>query len=121
MYGTVTKMLGNGYVEAFCFDPGNPMTRICHIRGKMRKKVWINMGDIVLVSLRDYEQDKGDIILKYSSDEARQLKTYNQLPDSGESCRAAQPRLAGVGTLKPFSSHRSPHQRIRRLRQGRGR
>ena len=32
-------MLGNGYVEAFCFDPQNPQTRLCHIRGKMRKKV----------------------------------------------------------------------------------
>ena len=29
-------MLGNGRLEAYCFDGKN---RQCHIRGKMRKKV----------------------------------------------------------------------------------
>lgn len=29
--------------------------RLCHIRGKMRKKVWVNVGDIVLLGLREYQ------------------------------------------------------------------
>jgi translation initiation factor 1A len=45
-------MLGNGRLEAACFDG---KTRLCHIRGKMRKKVWVNQGDIVLIGLRDFE------------------------------------------------------------------
>jgi translation initiation factor 1A len=40
-------MLGNGRLEAMCFDG---VKRLCHIRGKLRKKVWINQSDIVLVS-----------------------------------------------------------------------
>ncbi len=72
-------MLGNGRLEAYCFDG---KTRQCHIRGKMRKKVWVSAGDIVLVSLRDYQDDKGDVILKYAPDEARQLKALGQLPES---------------------------------------
>jgi len=55
---------------------------MCHIRGKMRKKVWVNQGDIVLVSLRDFQDEKGDIIIKYQPDEARNLKTYGELPDN---------------------------------------
>ena len=39
-------------------------------------------GDIILVSLREYQDDKGDVILKYSSDEARQLKSVGELPES---------------------------------------
>ena len=35
-YAQVIKMLGNGRLEAYCFD-GVP--RQCHIRGKLRKKV----------------------------------------------------------------------------------
>ena len=35
-YGRVNKMLGNGRVECYCFDG---KTRLCNIRGKMRKKV----------------------------------------------------------------------------------
>ena len=54
---------------------------MCHIRGKMRKKVWIGQGDIVLVGLRDYQDEKADVILKYSADEARVLKQYGELPE----------------------------------------
>ena len=55
-------MLGNGRLEALCFDGEK---RLAHIRGKLRKKVWINQGDIILLSLRDYQDEKGDVILKY--------------------------------------------------------
>merc|ERR1719478_2050589 len=61
-----------------CFDN---VKRLCHIRGKMRKKVWVMQGDIVLVSLRDFQDEKADIILKYNADEARNLKTYGELPE----------------------------------------
>lgn len=35
-YAQVTKMLGNGRLEALCFDGEK---RLAHIRGKLRKKV----------------------------------------------------------------------------------
>ncbi|KAF3630317.1 Eukaryotic translation initiation factor 1A, X-chromosomal [Capsicum annuum] len=51
-YAQVQRMLGNGRCEATCIDGTK---RLCHIRGKMHKKVWIAAGDIVLVGLRDYQ------------------------------------------------------------------
>ena len=132
-------MLGNGRLEGFCFDG---VTRLCHIRGKLRKRVWIQQvprraqgvappgdagegprrtredeggghpgraregrarahlrargvasrlsappapalqGDIVLLGLRDFQDQKADIILRYDNDEARSLKAYGELPDS---------------------------------------
>ncbi|CDW60214.1 eIF-1a domain containing protein [Trichuris trichiura] len=78
-YAQVIKMLGNNRLQAFCFDG---VMRICHIRGKMRKKVWINAGDIVLIGLRDFQDKKADVILKYNSEEARNLKTYGELPET---------------------------------------
>jgi translation initiation factor 1A len=48
----------------------------------MRKKVWVSAGDIVLVSMREFQDGKGDVILKYTADEARSLKTLGQLPES---------------------------------------
>jgi len=80
-YAQVAKMLGNGRLEAICFDGTK---RLCHIRGKLRKKVWINQGDIILVGLRDYQDAKADVILKYNADEARNLKTYGEIPESAE-------------------------------------
>ena len=42
-------MLGNGRLLAEDLgDSGKK--RLCHIRGKLRKKVWINAGDIILLS-----------------------------------------------------------------------
>lgn len=80
-YAQVIKMLGNGRLEAYCFDG---IQRLCHIRGKLRKKVWINQGDIVLIGLRDYQDAKADVILRYNPDEARNLKTYGELPESAK-------------------------------------
>ncbi|KAI8997604.1 eukaryotic translation initiation factor 1A, Y-chromosomal [Pilobolus umbonatus] len=80
-YAQVLKMLGNGRVEAQCFDG---VKRLALIRGKLRKKVWINQGDIVLLSLRDFQDEKADVIQRYNPDEARQLKSYGELPDNAK-------------------------------------
>jgi translation initiation factor 1A len=62
-YGRVVRVLGNGNMLVYCNDDKQ---RICHIRGAIRKRVWINLGDLVLVSLRDLgDADKGDILAKY--------------------------------------------------------
>ncbi len=55
-YAQVTRMLGQGRLEAYCFDD---VTRLCHIRGKMRKKVWVTAGDIILVGLREFQVQIG--------------------------------------------------------------
>jgi translation initiation factor 1A len=74
-------MLGGGNVEAMCVDGKR---RICHIRGKMNKKIWISVGDLILIGLRDYQDSKADVISKYSPEEARNLKTYGELPDTSK-------------------------------------
>ncbi|CAG5091095.1 Oidioi.mRNA.OKI2018_I69.PAR.g12853.t1.cds [Oikopleura dioica] len=78
-YAQVLKMLGNGRLEAMCFDGTK---RLAHIRGKLRKRQWINTSDIILVGLRDYQDAKADVIMKYNSDEARRLKNMGHLPES---------------------------------------
>eukprot|EP00916_Digyalum_oweni_P014766 GHVL01024172.1.p1 GENE.GHVL01024172.1~~GHVL01024172.1.p1 ORF type:complete len:144 (+),score=29.52 GHVL01024172.1:40-471(+) len=78
-YAQVLRMLGNGRLEAFCMDGKK---RLCHIRGKMRKRVWVGVGDIILVSLRDFQDEKADVIMKYAPDEARNLKSYGELPEA---------------------------------------
>ncbi|GME72385.1 unnamed protein product [[Candida] boidinii] len=80
-YAQITKMLGNGRVEASCFDG---IKRIAHIRGKLRKKVWMSQGDIILVSLRDFQDNQCDVVHKFNSDEARTLKSTGELPESAK-------------------------------------
>lgn len=75
-YGLVLKLLGDRKVTVKCFDG---KTRCCLIRGKLRKRVWISEGDIVLVSLRDFCDDKADIIHKYSTGEVRELEKRKEI------------------------------------------
>ncbi|CAO1622092.1 unnamed protein product [Sympodiomycopsis kandeliae] len=80
-YAQVLRMLGNGRLEAQCFDGEK---RLALIRGKMRKKVWINNGDIILLSLREFQDEKADVIQKYTPDEARDLVKHGEIPASAK-------------------------------------
>lgn len=46
------------------------------------RRVWITAGDIILVSLRDFQDDKADVIDRYTPEEARKLKEYKQIPEN---------------------------------------
>ena len=75
-YAKLIKPLGNSRFETNCYDG---VTRISHIRGKMQKKIWLKTGDVVLVSLRDFQQEKCDIIHKYSDDEVNELIKFKHI------------------------------------------
>jgi len=49
-----------------------------------RKESDYSLLHSILLSLRDYQDEKGDVILKYSADEARSLKAYGELPESAK-------------------------------------
>ena len=70
-YGKVEKILGNGRFSLLCNDK---ITRLGIIRGNMRKRNWVNMGNIVLYSVREYEKDKVDIIHVYSNNILKMLE-----------------------------------------------
>jgi translation initiation factor 1A len=54
--------------------------RICRVRGKMKKRVWVREGDVVLISPWDFQSDeKGDIIFRYTSNQAYMLRDKGYL------------------------------------------
>ena len=78
-YAQVIKILGDGRFECNCADG---VKRVAHVRGKMRKRIWIANGDIILVSLRDFEPEKCDVVEKYKEKEVAKLKKAGEIPDS---------------------------------------
>jgi translation initiation factor 1A len=78
-YAQVTKILGGDHVQGQCFDG---QTRLCRIRGAMRRGAAnrIYEGDIILLGLRDYQDTKADVILRYTAEDARRLKAMGELP-----------------------------------------
>lgn len=80
MYGRILRLLGGCNALVFCNDNHE---RLCHIRGNMRKKVWLAVGDIVLISLRELDRsgntpassvERGDICAKYDPKVIYKLK-----------------------------------------------
>ena len=70
--GVAIKLLGFDRVLVKCQDGHE---RLCRIRGKMKRRVWIREGDIVLVSPWDFQSDKrGDLIWRYTKAQAETLR-----------------------------------------------
>lgn len=75
--GVAVKLLGFDRILVKCQDGRE---RLCRIRGKIKRRVWIREGDIVLVSPWDFQSEsKGDIIWRYTRAQAEQLRKKGYL------------------------------------------
>ena len=61
-YAQITRCNGNCRFDVLCFDGKERMAIMC---GAMRKRRFVNAKDIVLVSLREWQDTKCDIIDSY--------------------------------------------------------
>jgi translation initiation factor 1A len=77
VYGQVTSVLGDCNFRVLCFDGRE---RMCHLRKAAKKGERVVTGVIVLVCLRDYQDDKGDIIHVYTKDQTVQLRQMKLIP-----------------------------------------
>lgn len=73
----VIRHLGGDFLLVKCMDG---LDRKARIPGKLRKKVWIVEGDIVLVGLWSHGSDKGDVIHRYSRSEIHKLVEQGIIP-----------------------------------------
>ena len=75
--GIAKTMLGHDRILVTCKDGKE---RLCRIRGKMKRRMWIRKGDIVLVSPWDFQFDKrGDIIWRYKRNQLDWLRNNGYL------------------------------------------
>ncbi|MBU2639261.1 MAG: translation initiation factor eIF-1A [Nanoarchaeota archaeon] len=75
--GIVDQRLGASRMRVRCLDGKG---RICRIPGRLKRKLWVREGDLVLVEPWEYEGDiKGDIIFKYRPSQADWLKKKGYL------------------------------------------
>lgn len=79
-YGQVQKVLGNNRYEVNCLDG---KIRLAHARGNLKKKkLFIKLNDVVLVSLREFEDAKCDILHPYNQKEVKLLKKMEEIPST---------------------------------------
>ena len=78
-YAQIKKCKGNCRFNVKCFDGKDRDAILC---GTMRKRKFVNLMDIVLVSLRDFEDKKCDIIDLYDNNQVNELKSLKEIPDT---------------------------------------
>jgi len=78
-YAQIKACKGNCRFDLNVFDGKKRMGILC---GTMRKRRFVNQQDVVLVSLRDFEDAKCDIIDVYDDNQVRQLKSEKEIPVS---------------------------------------
>jgi translation initiation factor 1A len=75
--GVVSKLLGFDRIMVKCQDGKE---RLCRIRGKMKRRVWIRENDVVLVSPWDFQSDtRGDVTWRYTAGQAEILRRKGYL------------------------------------------
>ena len=82
-YGLVNASLGDRRMKIDCQDG---VERIGRIRGSIRKRKrnWINVGNYIIVALREFQDDKCDIIEILSEDEVKRLKIAGEIVEQVE-------------------------------------
>ena len=77
--GVAEKLLGYERVMVRCLDG---FTRLCRIRGKMKRRVWVRLNDVVIVSPWDFQRDKrGDITYRYRRNQTAWLRSNGYLEE----------------------------------------
>jgi len=66
----ITRNIGGGFLEVLCTDGEVYKARI---PGKMRRRVWMREGDVILFLPWGTSDNKGEVVYRYSRDEVRRL------------------------------------------------
>lgn len=70
--GVVLGLMGGSRMKVACKDGKE---RMCRVPGKLKNRIWVREGDVVIVKPWEIEGDKkGDVIWRYFPMQARILK-----------------------------------------------
>ena len=76
--GIIEQRLGGSRMRVKCLDG---KIRICRIPGRLKRKLWIREGDLLLIQPWEFDEDKGDVIFKYQPNQVDWLKKKGYLKD----------------------------------------
>jgi translation initiation factor 1A len=79
VFGIASQLLGAARIRVMCEDT---ISRMGRITGKMKKKMWIREGDLLIVRPWGFQEGKADILFRYSRTQSQYLARKNLLPPS---------------------------------------
>ena len=79
IFGIADQLLGASRIKIMCADGKSRMGRI---PGKLKKRMWIRVGDLVIVRPWKFQDDKSDIVWRYTKTQANYLSRRKMIPDT---------------------------------------
>jgi len=77
MFGIADQLLGASRIKVMCADG---KSRLGRIPGKLKKRMWIREGDLVIVKPWEFQEDKADIVHRYTKTESGYLSRKGIIP-----------------------------------------
>ena len=77
VFGVASQLLGAARIRVMCEDN---VSRMGRITGKMKKKMWIREGDLLVLRPWGFQEGKADILFRYSRTQSQYLARKNLLP-----------------------------------------
>ena len=79
VFAIASQLLGAARIRVMSEDS---IPRMGRITGKMKKKMWIREGDLLIIRPWGFQEGKADILFRYSRTQAQYLARRNLLPAS---------------------------------------
>lgn len=79
MFGIADQLLGASRIRVMCADGKHRMGRI---PGKIKKRMWIREGDLVIVQPWEFQDEKANILYRYTRTQAMYLSRRKMIPKS---------------------------------------
>lgn len=78
-FAVADQLLGASRIKVMCADG---KSRLGRIPGKLKKRMWIREGDLVIVRPWEFQDDKADILHRYTKTESSYLSRRGMIPRS---------------------------------------
>jgi len=77
MFGIADQLLGASRIKVMCADG---KSRLGRIPGKIKKRMWIREGDLVIIRPWEFQDEKADIIYRYRKTQSSYLSRRGIIP-----------------------------------------
>ena len=79
--GIIEQRLGGNKMMISCTDGKE---RNCRVPGRLKRKLWLRPGDVVIIAPWELDDKKGDVLLKYKPNQVAWLKKNGYLETEDE-------------------------------------
>jgi translation initiation factor 1A len=77
IFGIAEQLLGASKIRVVCADG---KTRLGRIPGKLRRRMWIREGDLLIVVPWEFQDEKANVVWRYTKTQSTYLSRQKRIP-----------------------------------------